>query len=66
MLDCEISEYSSENRHHSFKIKPKNQKRVYILQAENDALMQNWLQALYTAKIHTPVQGGESNACTIQ
>ena len=58
-----ISELNIDGRQFAFQIKSKENGRVHYICAENEAVQQEWMQAIYLAR---GVQGENSQACVIQ
>ena len=63
LTGAEIAESTVENKPFTFRIKPKNSKRVYYLQAEDESSQHDWMQAICFAKAG---RTDKSEACVLQ
>lgn len=65
LSNAEISETDVDKKDHAFRIKPKDNGRTFYIQAENENVQNDWMQAICFAKA-AGHHGDNSQACTIQ
>lgn len=62
---AEIAEAAIDKRDNTFRIKPKDSRRIFYLCAEDESSQHDWMQAICFAKA-TGRSGGQSEACVVQ
>ncbi|ESO86813.1 hypothetical protein LOTGIDRAFT_235216 [Lottia gigantea] len=65
LTNADISETSVDKKQYAFRIKSKEGGRTYYIQAENESIQNDWMQAICFAKA-AGMNGSASQACVIQ